>query len=55
MAALGAYYFSSVQRYKTFFQDFHVTPNVLIGTNNGSEVGVYGPYSRVAIYSYMVV
>jgi hypothetical protein len=40
---LGAYYFSSVQRYKTFFQDYRVTSDVLIGINDGSEVGLHGP------------
>lgn len=49
---LGAYYFSSVQRYKTFFQDYRVTSDVLIGINDGSEVGVYGPY-RLAFIRYV--
>jgi hypothetical protein len=34
---LGAYYFSSVQRYKTFFQDYRVTSDDLIGINDGEE------------------
>jgi hypothetical protein len=50
---LGAYYFSSVQRYKTFFQDYRVTSDDLIGINDGSEVGVYGPYSRLAFIRYV--
>jgi len=50
---LGAYYFSSVQRYKTFFQDFRVTSDVLIDINDGSEVGVYGPYDCLAFIRYV--
>lgn len=31
MDALGAYYFSSVERYRTFFQNYNITPNILLG------------------------
>jgi hypothetical protein len=30
MAALGAYYFSSVKSYRTFFQNYNITPNILV-------------------------
>jgi hypothetical protein len=50
---LGAYYFSSVQRYKTFFQDYRVTSDDLIGINDGSEVGVYGPDRKLAFIRYV--
>ncbi len=50
---LGAYYFSSVQRYKTFFQDYRVTSDDLIGINDGSVVGVYGPDRKLAFIRYV--
>ena len=30
MATLDAYYFTSVERYRTFFQGYNITPNILL-------------------------
>ena len=30
MATLDAYYFTSVERYRTFFQNYNITPNILL-------------------------
>ena len=45
MAALGAYYFSSVESYRTFFQNYNITPNILVDRkiHPNEPLTLYGP------------
>lgn len=45
MAALGPSYFSTVERYRTFFQNYNITPNVLVGrkVNPNQPLPLNGP------------
>lgn len=51
MATLDAYYFSSVERYRTFLQNYNITPNILVGRkiNPGSPLPLNGLQGNCSI------
>ena len=48
MATLNAYSFTSVARYRRFFQDYNITPNILLGRkiNPNTPLTLNGPQGR---------
>ena len=51
MATLDAYYFSSVERYRTFFQNYNITPNILLDRkiHPNSPLPLNGPQGNCTI------
>jgi len=60
--ALDAYYFTSVERYRTFFQNYNITPNILLDrkvhpntplTLNGAQGNCTIAYGHLPLSHYL--